>query len=287
MELPDLNTLRIEFSRKKQEVSTLRTQLSSLNIEKENIFRELRSLRDKIRSRSQKIRGLKENRDQLTKQVQELKVERNKLNEVVKSKVDGKKEVDQKKKNLLETLKIKDDPVSIKLMIERLETKLETEIMPFPKEKELNQKIKGFKSQLKELESLGKVWKEISSTSQDFHIIKKKAEQSHRNVQETAHQSQSMHEALNQLYAELKELRKSEQPLADKYIQFKAEYEKTGQNLEQVMARIKELGKILQVEDERSFKDKVEEKMAEVTEKIKKGKKLTTKDILAFQASRE
>ncbi len=282
-----MDGLRKEFQDKKKEVSQLRAQLNSLNQEKEKYFRELRSARDKIKSRAQKIKALKESRDNLTKQVKETKVERDKLNDLVKSKVGVKKEVDKKKHELLESLKIKNDPVSIKIMIEQLETKIETEVMPFSKEQQLNKKIKELKAQLKELQSLGVIWKEISTTSQDFSETKRKAEESHQNVQDLAKQSQEKHQNINQLYEELKELRNSEQPLAEKYLEFKVKYEETKKSLDELQVRINELSKILNIEDERNYKDKVREKTAEVAEKIKKGKKLTTADILAFQATRE
>ena len=44
---------------------------------------------------------------------------------------------------------------------------------------------------------------------------------------------------------------------------------------------------LLNEESERNFKQRAREKTAEVQEKIKKGKKLRTEDILAFQALRE
>ena len=196
-------------------------------------------------------------------------------------------EVDEKKKVLLEKLKIDEDPVQIKIMIQKLETKIETEPMPFEQEKKITKKIKELKAKFKELEKLGTQWSEINQTNTDFYETRKKAEESHHNVQVLAHQSQEKHEEINKLYEEVKEFRKEEQPFADKYLKLKAEYEEIRKTVEELQLRVTELAKLLNEDDERSFKTIAQEKTAEVKEKLRKGKKLSTEDILAFQAMRD
>ena len=63
--------------------------------------------------------------------------------------------------------------------------------------------------------------------------------------------------------------------------------EQTKKELDSLQARIKELGGILQEEEEKSFQQIAREKTEEVKEKMKKGKKLSTEDILAFQAMKD
>ncbi|MBI4983090.1 hypothetical protein HZC32_00395 [Candidatus Woesearchaeota archaeon] len=283
----DLDELRKEFQQEKKEVATLHPQLNQLNSGKESIFRELRSLRDKIKFRASKIQMLKKERDELTKKVKELKGEREKLNQEVKDRAGERRGISQKKKELLDQLHIKDDPVKIKLMIEKLESKIETEVMPFTKEQQLQKKIKELKAQFKELEKLGETWKDISSASASFFEIKQKAEEFHYNVQTLAKQSQGKHEEINRLYEELKTFRSQEQLLAEKYLQLKVKFEQIKKELEEKLARLNKISKVLREEEENDFNFKVREKTAEVREKLKNRKKLSTEDILAFQASRE
>ncbi|MFA6461034.1 MAG: hypothetical protein WCV90_02110 [Candidatus Woesearchaeota archaeon] len=285
--IQNIEELRQELIQKKREVSTLRPQLGSISNQKEQSFRDLRSARDKIKFRASKIQELKKTRDDLTKQVKGFKEEREKFNLEVKEKSEERKEVGQKKKELLDKLNIKEDPAKIKHLIQSLESKIETEVMPFSKEQQLNKKIKELKVQLKEVEKLGEVWKEINASSSNLTEVRQKAEESHHSVQTLAKQSQEKHEEINRLYEELKELRNQEQPLAEKYLKEKKEFEELKKKVDELQVRIGELSKLLNEEDEKDYKSRVQEKTAEIKEKIKSRKKLSTEDILAFQASKD
>ena len=182
--------LREEFKQKKRELSPLRSQLSSANSQKEECFRQLRSIRDKVRSKTDLIQGLKKERDSLTREVRKFKKVRDEFNKSVKDQSGKKRDADRKKKELLETVDFKGDPRELKRQIDKLETKIETEVMPFDKEQKLNKTIKEMRVQLKQLESLGDAWKEINSTSAGFSEVRKKAEDAHKSVQEMAAKSQ-------------------------------------------------------------------------------------------------
>ena len=286
-ELQNVNELKEEFRTKKKELSVLRSKLNALDTQKEKIFRELRSTRDKIKARAGKIKDLKKARDKLTKQVREVKGERDKLNLAVKEKAGEKKKVDEKKSELMGKMRIKSDPSKIKREIDQLEVRIETEAMPFSQEQKLRKSIKELKVKWKELEKLGDVWKEIKESSSGLSEARKKAEETHKSVQSIAHESQEKHEDINKLYEELKELRVKEQPLAEEYLKHKVEFEKLKKEVDEINLRVTELGKVLNIEEEKSFKSIVKEKTKEVKEKIRKGKKLSTEDILAFQAIKD
>ena len=98
---------------------------------------------------------------------------------------------------------------------------------------------------VKELEKLGTQWSEINQTNTDFYETRKKAEESHHNVQVLAHQSQEKHEEINKLYEEVKESRSQEQPFADKYLRLKAEYEEIKKKVDELQLRVTELAKLL------------------------------------------
>jgi uncharacterized coiled-coil DUF342 family protein len=283
----EMKGLREEFNQKKKELSKLKSVLNGANSEKEDCFRQLRSIRDKVRSKTDKIKNFKKERDDLTKKVKVLKGERDKLNKVVKVQSSKKKEVDQKKRELMGQVEFKGDPSQIKTEIDKLEMDIQIEVMPFKKEQELNKRIKELKLQFKELSKLGDVWKEINTTSTGFSEARKKAEDAHQQVQGFAQESQEKHELINTLYEEVKKLREEENPLAEKHLQLKVKYEQAKQEFEKVIKRINELKKLLNEEDENSYKAKAKEKTAEVKDKIKKGKKLSTEDILAFQATKD
>ncbi len=283
----NLKELRKEFQQKKKEVASQRSKLKEINSEKEEAYRELRSIRDKNKFRTKKINTLKKERDALTKQVKSLKEKREKLNKAVREKAKSKKEGDQKKQEFLDKHDFKGNPARLKTEAEQLEMKIETEIMAFSKEQELRKRIKELKAKFKAVEKQSAIWKEINSASSDFRETKMKAEESHQNIQELAKQSQEKHEEINKLYAEMKKVREEEQPLAEKYLKLKVQYEQVKKDLEELQARVKVLGKVFHDEEEKSYKTQVREKTAEVKEKLKKRQKLSTEDILAFQAIKE
>lgn len=287
METNDSAGLRKEFYQKKKELSELRFQLNTLSSQKEEAYRQLMQYRNKTKSRRDKIRSLKIERDQLTKQVKELKKERDEQNILVKEKSAVKREVDQKRKEMLDQVDVKDNPARIKVLIKKLEEKIETEVIPFSKEQQLWKKIKELEAQYKQVEALGEVWKSVNTATANFAESRRQAEEIHHQVQDLAQQSQAKHEQLIGILGETKESKGEEKLLVDKYLELKAKFEQAKKDFNEVVSRVEELGKILGEEDKENFRQKVREKTAKVREKIKKKKKLSTEDILAFQAMDE
>ena len=145
---------RKEFHEKKKELSKIRTSLISCNKEKEEAYQQLRTTKEKIRSRTARIKELKKERDDLTKEVKQVKESRDKENQTMKEKSTARKEVDKKKKELMDKLKIKEDPAKLKVEIDKLEQKIETEVMPFTKEQQIRKKIKELKTAYKKVEKV-------------------------------------------------------------------------------------------------------------------------------------
>ncbi len=281
----DLAELRKEFHNRKKEVLLLRSQLNSLQVQKEEIYGQLHTIDGSIKSSLTQIASLKQERDELTKKVKELKQERDKSNAAVQEKSALKKEADQKKKELSGELNLRDNSGKIKSLIYQLEQKLETEVMPFPKEEQIRKKIKELQAQHKRFETLRAASKNLNTAAADVAVNRRKAEQFHREVQETAVLSQNKHEQLKAIYGEIKKLRETEKPLWEKYLGLKAQYEQIKKSFEETLSKVKELSALFSQEETKSFKEQMREKTAQVAEKIKKKEKLNIDDILAFQAS--
>lgn len=276
-----------EYLQKKREVAQLRVQLTSLHAEKEKTYQELRSFGPQIRGIMGNINKLKQERDELTAQVKTLKEEREKLNEVVKEKAHEKQEVLDKKKELLQGAERNENPGRLRAEIARLEMKIQTDVMPFNKEQQLTKHIKELKARMKQAEQQKEVWKEVSAASADFSESRQKANQIHQQIQEVAEKSQGKHEQMNTLYEQLKQFRQQEKPAKQKYMELKGQWEQLKKNFDEMVARVNELAKLFQEEDEKSFRMKARERSAEVQEKLMQGKKLRMEDILAFQAGKE
>ncbi len=279
--------LRKEFQQKKSALTRLRSQLYQIYKEKNDFFQQLKSGRDQLRSLTAQLKQLKTERDQLTDEVKELKQHRNELNTEVKEKASVKKDAEDKKKKLLDSVGFKGDPAKIKQEIKHLEEKTETEVMPFSQEQALRKKVKVLQAVYKKLEQLGTAWKEVNTVSADFSQKRREAEDSHQLVQHKADESQSKHEEMNKIYAKIKEIRNQQQPLAEQHLAAKVKLEQTKKELDELAQRVNELAKLLDEQEEESFNVKARKKTAEVKEKMRSGKKLSTEDILAFQALKE
>lgn len=275
--------LRIELQKKKSEVSELRSQLELIYNQKEDFFRQLLSVRNEIKSTISNLSLLKKERDQLSVKVKELKRQRDQLHAVVKEKAAAKKDIGEQKE-LLEKMDVKDNPAEVKLAIAKLEYKLETEVMPFGNEEKIRKRIKELRQKHKQLEHLSGLWKNINAVAAGFAEARRKAEEFHRQVQETATLSQKKHEQLDPLYEKLKQLRGQEKLLAVQHLQLKDQYQQARELLEKILSRVKELTKIFSENEKKSFKEQLKEKTIQVSEKIKKREKLNMEDILAFQA---
>lgn len=279
-----LAELRREFKQKKAELYVLRAQINSISLQKEEAYRQLRVCREGIKSRLKQVKDFTNERNQLTKRVKEFKKGRDALNLAVTEKSVRKKEADRKKKDIQEKLQVKGDPIRIRIVIENLEKKLETEVIPFSQEQKIRKEIKELKARYNKITELGSVWKEINTAAAEFTNTRREAERLHRKVQETARTSQQKHEQISALYKQVNELKEKESQLAEKYLAFKIRYEPLKKKLEELSSRVRELGKLFDDEEKKSFKRQVTEKTAYIKEKLRKKEKLNTEDILAFQA---
>jgi len=278
-----LENLREEFEQKKKELEKLRSELNSVSDKKEALFAALRSINDSISKHREEINKLKEARDSITHEVKELKQKRDQFNSIMREKSSFKKEIEAKKGKFSADLPFS-NPERVKEKIEQLEKKIETEVLPFNKEKEIYKQIKSLQETYKKVSQLEAVGKELNSASADFSQIKRLAQESHQQVQEKADFSQEKHKLINGLYEEIRELRKQEKPIAEDYLKTKIEYHKLKDSFKDILRRVKELSLLFKERYEDNFKSQISEKGREVREKLRKGKKLKTEDILALQA---
>lgn len=287
---PTSKELWDEFQQKKKELGLLHSQNTALSTEKEKAYHALKASQNLIRGLIDKVKVCKDERDKLTAQVKSLKGEREKLNLAVKEKAGERKKAVEKKEEVITKLTKREHPESpgrIKAHIAALERTIETEVMPFSEEKKLTKKIKELKAQYQKMEQVGLLSKEAQAVAADFSQTRREAEKTHHNVQVLAQESQQRHEQMRLLYEQLKAARTQEKPLKDAYLGLKKKVEEIRTQGEELSRRVQELSKIFREEEGKSFKHLAEEKKAQVQEKLKKGKKLSTEDILAFQASKE
>jgi uncharacterized coiled-coil DUF342 family protein len=277
-----------ELHQKKAEVSTLRSSLNGLDEEKESLYRKKNELSSDIKATIQRIKDNRYKRDNLTKEVKELKVKRDALNKELTSKFG---EFNRSKKDS-SSKKFNDSPFKIKQNMDRLELSIETDALPFKKEQEVMKKIKDLKKEhekAKEAYEKNKLLRECSKVAKK---LRAEANEVHKYIQEKAKESQELHEQILKDSKLIDKAKADEKQAYSKFSEFRKKFNNSNSKLKERLISLNTVKVSLnKIKTENIAKKKQEEeeflksKEDEVHEKIKKGKKLTTEDLLVFQKS--
>ncbi len=275
----------------KSDVNSLRKDLNKADGDKELWYSRKEESSNGIREKISAVKQNREKRDALTKKVRELKEKRAKLNDGLRKGVSELAELKKQSADLMKKSKIT-DPIRIKTAIDSIESKLETEVMPFEKEKELSRKLKLLKKSLAEASGLISMLDTIKKMNFEISSAKKESNSVHKEIQDLAKESQALHESIISESKNVDGLKAKEEEAFAKFIDYKKIFNEKNSFLKEKlesMGKIRtEISKFQLEEDE---KRKLEEAMLikgkeqELEEKIKSGRKLTTEDFLVFQES--
>lgn len=278
----------------RSDIDSLKRQLNDINIEKEKFYNEKKEVSKKIVSLIQKIKESKKTRDEKTSTVGEDKKKRLELNKEIKENIEKIKELNKQKVEIQGKNNITSNPIKIKKEIEALEMKIETEPMSFNNEKKLMKRLNSLKKEYKGVAVVSDVLKDISILSKKIDDLKKKANSIHKQIQIKANASQESHEDMLSISKRIDELRIKEKELNDKFLEKKKEYNEINSILKGKLNIINEHADVLKEKkkksQEKQKKEKEKElnkKSVEVEEKIKKKEKLTTEDLLMWQAKKD
>ena len=273
----------------KDGIISLRGELNRISNEKESWFSKKEEHSKSLREKISIIRESREKRDALTKKVKELKGKRNALSEEAGKKISEFKKLNDEKKKLLSKLKVR-HPLALKAQIGKIEARLETEAMPFDREKKLSKTLKDLKKSLSEASDYMEITEKAAGLNREINESRKDADKAHSEIQEFAKQSQVLHELVLKTSKEAGELKKKEEESFRNFINFKAGLAGINSRLKENLAEISGVReKINRFELEEEEKRRLEgsilikTKEHEIEEKIKTGKKLTTDDFLEFQ----
>ena len=270
-------------------IISLRKDLNKTSSEKESWFSKQEECSKNIRGKISIIKESREKRDSLTKKVKGLKEKRNALSEEAGKKISEFKKLNDEKKKLLSKSKIR-DPYRLKSDIEKLELKLETEVMPFDKEKKISKTVKDLKKSLSEASDSMEIMARAASLNKEINESRKDANTAHTEIQEFAKQSQVLHEIVVKTSKEVDELKIKEEESFRNFINSKAKFAGINSQLKENLAKMsgirEKINKFNLEEDEkRKLKETmlIQSREKEIEEKFKAGKKLTTDDFLMFQ----
>ena len=272
------------------EIRKLKQKLNEINEVKEQWYQKKDEVSKKIVALITSVKSSKTERNKATNEVKQSKQERNRLNSQIKTKLNELKVLNTKKREMLKKLGIKADPLKIKSQIQGIETKLETEVMSFEKEKVLNKQIKDLKKQLEGSQEVMTLLNQVNAKKKELDLVRSKAEQKHKAVQTKAHTSQEKHESLMASSKEIDDLKVKEEEAYKHFFKYKEKFTVLNNQLKDKLQILNKLtGKanqqkrVKKAKKENQFKKELKEKERSVEEKIKKKQKLTTEDLLIFQ----
>jgi uncharacterized coiled-coil DUF342 family protein len=276
----------------KKELNELRSTLNNLNDKKEAAWKKKEEVSKKIVQSITTLKIAKKERDSFTKQVKDAKEKRKELNTTISQKVTEIKKLQDKKGVSIPKDK-RNKPLNaeqLKRDIEKLEYTIETGGVTFDKEKKMMKEIKEKKKQYEELKKISAGFEGSQGLSKEIDTLRKEADAIHKKVQSHAGTSQEKHESLITTSKEIDVLRSTEKELNKVFDEAKLEFQVVNEKLKQKLLELATFQKEAGVQQETVKKAKkqyegklLKQKEQQVEEKIAKGHKLTTEDIIAMQ----
>ncbi len=277
-----------DLKRAKEEVAQIKNRLRKANSEKESWFKKKAAISSEIRDKIHDVQELKKIRNELTSEVKETKGRRNELNQKISEDVKVVNEIKQTTSG--DRDQRKENPRFLKKRIEDIEMKIQTEPMSFDKEQKFQKELKQLKKKYDEVKEVETEFENVRSKTKELNQLKKEANKFHKDMQKQARESQEKHEQLIECSKEIDLLREKEKEVHDvfmdhkkKYLAINDELKKKFDDLNKIKGNLESENIKLEEFEQEKKKQSLKEKTKEVKEKIKKGGKLTTEDLLVMQ----
>lgn len=285
----EIQKLISEMNSLKSEVKELRVKLNSLDRKKEDYFREKRKIGSDIYSRIKNAQDFKSKRNSLTDVVKNTKMSREELENRVKTLEEEIHKLKEDKRRIMEKVGV-ENPLMLKKNIKHLEFKIETEGLSFDKEKELMKVLSKMKKQYESVKGVDNIERQLDVKFRELRDSRQQLDMTKKIVQHSAKESQKHHIELIESSKEIDELKLKESDFEEKIGSIKAEMHGLSEQVNECLAKmdvirgtLKENNVQLKEDIEKTNNAILKQKDEEVQEKLKKGKKLTTEDLLILQ----
>ncbi|MBT3395150.1 hypothetical protein HOA59_00225 [archaeon] len=274
----------------KSDISSIRKDLNRLNVEKEKWFAKKEKQKKELGELIKKIKGLKVSKDQTALEIKTLKEQRDKYNDEVQGLIESYKKLSEKKKEFLDKTNIDQDPSIIVSQIEKIESKIETEALPFKKEQSLMKQLKKLRSVLLKTAGIREVIDAIKKISEEITQAKDTAQGFHEKLKKAFIKNKDGYSEFMKLTKKITDLKKEQEESFSKFIDAKKEFAKVNDLLKERLMdsnKYRKKSDMVRGEKKRKEKERIKEELdrrtKQVEEKLKTKKKLTTEDLLVFQ----
>jgi uncharacterized coiled-coil DUF342 family protein len=261
--------------------------LQNLRDEKEALFTQQKEVSQKIGEYINKLKEHKKRRDELTAKVQEGKDQRTKVNEEIREYIEQVKKLQSSSQGPTSPVPmekgVKLTPLKLKKEIEGIKRTIETAAVSFEKEKELMKKLKERQKLLdkfatstdgkKAVHDLDKKLKDLKKTSDDIYDV----------VQDAAKRSQEEHESMLTLSKDIDDLREVEKKLREQIAPLKDKIKDISKASGEYTPKSKPSSRMGSGMQNARPKRNNTVQFDAIKEKMAKGEKLTTADLLMMQ----
>jgi uncharacterized coiled-coil DUF342 family protein len=244
------------------------------------LFDEKKKRISSLRTLIEAFRDYKKARNELNEKVRENKTKRDALKTEINAVLTQFRSAKEKAEEFIH-------PGSIRSRIEKIEWKIQTEIMPFKKEQELTkerlqleEELKKALEKMKEKKELNKLRTELTlkiAEERKFHeeVLKysKESSEKHRLASEALQKIKEERKRLKEMVPEIDSLKQRLDVLRKEHFEEKQKVEAKKQEELSVT--------------ERGIRQRISDKFQVLKEKFAKKKKLTTEDLLVIQSSKE
>lgn len=275
----------------KKTIQQLRDSLNQIDSQKEHWFRKKEAIGKEIIALIGEAKKAKEQRNSLTDSVKKSKDERKGLITLLKEKIELLKNLRDNKEESLKKHKVLGDPRGLRREIDRLEYSLQTNVVSFEKEQRIMKSIKEMKKKYDEVKDVVVVNEQIGSLNREIKELKSKTEEKHKQVQDAAKKSQEFHENVLSSGKKIDDLKTEEEEAYKKFMEYKQQFNEVNSQLKEQLPILNDLNQKLNISKEENKKEKLQKieetlrnKEEVVQEKLRKGQKLTTEDLLILQS---
>lgn len=275
-----------------KEIASLKANLKDINNDKEQWFTKKEELKKEMHALIAKIKSVQKDRD--PSEVNLLKKERDKHNAEVRKLIDKISELHKEKGAFLKKHGIKDSPERIKKYIEDIEVKIETEVLSVDKERRLMEQIKRMKKDYEALGDVKIITDKIDEISKQIDENKKKANEAHEKLKKVLKDKKKGYREFFSLSKQINVIKKQQEKAFETFISFKNSFIDVSRQLSAKLSLAKkeknEVDDKIKTHKEQKVEKQnllVEEKQKKVEEKLKKGEKLTTDDLIVMQGGKD
>jgi len=268
-----------------QRIEGLRVRRDKLNAETKRWMLQRDELNARVRQSMATIEDHKHRRDELNRKVAEAKRVRDECNRRASELGD---KVSALKR---ERLPKEGSPLGVlKRDIKRMEFEQMTKVLTPQQEREVVEGISAIRAQIKEKEGLIEQDQELKEAIEQHKKAWEEAEKQHHHVMEIADEAQAEHDDMVRLFEEVIQIKEEADKAHERFIKTRRKADECHADYIEMIKRVRaierQIADIQQKEKKEAraaMKSEVEQQAAEIFERLKAGKKLSTEDILMLQ----